>query len=382
MGINDGIAQGEITDVKTVDAGGVETGTASNPVRIDPTGTTPQPSSQSGAWNINDVTGTVSLPTGASTSANQATGNASLASIDTKVSTAANQTTLNTRVGDLTETAPASDTASSGLNGRLQRIAQRITSLIGIAATEATSLARNVLIGAVDETAPGTDTASSGLNGRLQRIAQRLTSIFTAQSDGTQQSKIRGNTDGTLIGNVSDRLKTVISQNRLETFDSTYSASASGFTFDAGPTDIFTIRGSATREVRILRMTFSATKTSAANLSVTWVKRSTDNSGGTSVALTSVPHDSTSAAATAEARYYTANPTTLGTLVGEVYSNRYYFSSGTGLGFGEVSIDFLSDLGGPIILRGVNEILSINMKGTGVTVAGNLTEATVRWTEV
>lgn len=34
------------------------------------------------------------------------------------------------RVGIITETAPASDTASSGLNGRLQRIAQNITSLI------------------------------------------------------------------------------------------------------------------------------------------------------------------------------------------------------------------------------------------------------------
>jgi hypothetical protein len=35
-------------------------------------------------------------------------------------------------VGALTETAPASDTASSGLNGRLQRIAQRVTSLIAL----------------------------------------------------------------------------------------------------------------------------------------------------------------------------------------------------------------------------------------------------------
>lgn len=35
-------------------------------------------------------------------------------------------------IGALTETAPASDTASSGLNGRLQRIAQRLTSLIGL----------------------------------------------------------------------------------------------------------------------------------------------------------------------------------------------------------------------------------------------------------
>lgn len=38
-------------------------------------------------------------------------------------------------VGALTETAPATDTASSGLNGRLQRIAQRITSLIGLLPT-------------------------------------------------------------------------------------------------------------------------------------------------------------------------------------------------------------------------------------------------------
>jgi len=36
------------------------------------------------------------------------------------------------RAGIITETAPATDTASSGLNGRLQRIAQRITSLIAL----------------------------------------------------------------------------------------------------------------------------------------------------------------------------------------------------------------------------------------------------------
>lgn len=35
-------------------------------------------------------------------------------------------------VGPLTETAPATDNASSGLNGRLQRIAQRLTSLIAL----------------------------------------------------------------------------------------------------------------------------------------------------------------------------------------------------------------------------------------------------------
>lgn len=45
-------------------------------------------------------------------------------------------------------------------------------------ATSTNQTAQSTLIGAVDETAPASDTASSGLNGRLQRIAQRLTSLI------------------------------------------------------------------------------------------------------------------------------------------------------------------------------------------------------------
>ena len=46
------------------------------------------------------------------------------------------------------------------------------------AASESTLAAQGTLIGAVNETAPASDTASSGLNGRLQRIAQRITSLI------------------------------------------------------------------------------------------------------------------------------------------------------------------------------------------------------------
>lgn len=46
--------------------------------------------------------------------------------------TAAKQDAQSTLIGDVAETAPATDIASSGLNGRLQRIAQRITSLINL----------------------------------------------------------------------------------------------------------------------------------------------------------------------------------------------------------------------------------------------------------
>jgi hypothetical protein len=43
------------------------------------------PATQSGTWNVTNISGTVSLPTGASTSAKQDTGNTSLGSIDTKL---------------------------------------------------------------------------------------------------------------------------------------------------------------------------------------------------------------------------------------------------------------------------------------------------------
>ena len=52
--------------------------------------------------------------------------------LPTGASTLAEQQTQTTAIGSLTEAAPASDTASSGLNGRLQRIAQRLTSLIAL----------------------------------------------------------------------------------------------------------------------------------------------------------------------------------------------------------------------------------------------------------
>ncbi len=68
------------------------------------------------------------------------------------------------------------------------------------AATEATLTTRlsesdfDTKVGSLTETAPSTDTASSGLNGRLQRIAQRLTSLITAIGSPFQAGGSIGNT--------------------------------------------------------------------------------------------------------------------------------------------------------------------------------------------
>lgn len=94
--------------VELRNSAGTEVGTSGAPVRTDPTGSTTQPVSAA----------SLPLPAGAATEATLAT--------------RLTESDFDTKAGSLTETAPATDTASSGLNGRLQRVAQRLTSLIAL----------------------------------------------------------------------------------------------------------------------------------------------------------------------------------------------------------------------------------------------------------
>lgn len=75
--------------------------------------------------------------------------------------------------GSLTVDGPLTD-------AQLRATAVPVSGTVAVtgSATSALQTSTEALIGAVDETAPATDTASSGLNGRLQRIAQRLTSLI------------------------------------------------------------------------------------------------------------------------------------------------------------------------------------------------------------
>jgi hypothetical protein len=140
-------------------------------------------------------------------------------------------------IGDFVETAPATDTASSGLNGRLQRIAQRLSTLINLFPTsigqktmanslavtiasnqsaipisgtvtanagtnlntsalalETTQVTQNANIGATNETVALTDTATSGLNGLFKRLLQRITTLITNLGTPFQAGGSIGNT--------------------------------------------------------------------------------------------------------------------------------------------------------------------------------------------
>ncbi|HXJ01296.1 MAG TPA: hypothetical protein VNH44_08725 [Micropepsaceae bacterium] len=91
---------------------------------------------------------------------------------------------LGAKLGALTETAPVSDTASSGVNGRLQRIAQRLSTLITAVGTPVygagTAAAAERVTLASDDPAVATLGATSGTpvitdaNGTIQQYLRGL----------------------------------------------------------------------------------------------------------------------------------------------------------------------------------------------------------------
>lgn len=160
----------------------------------------------------------------------------------------------------------------------------------------------------------------------------------------------------------------------------TYGAAVANFTYAANGTDIFTISGSNTKTVRIKHISIDGTQTSTAIRSVTLIKRSTANTGGTFTALTNVPYDSSNPAGTAVVGYYTANPTTLGTTVGALHVEKLIIPATNATVEDSLIFSTMDAVNSQdITLRGSSEVLAINM--SGVTSNGNLMNVDIMWTE-
>jgi hypothetical protein len=118
-------------------------------------------------------------------------------------SVAGTLTTSNATIGTTTDAAIITDangTAIGFLRGLVRFVYERMPSSLGQKARAASlavawSTEQEALVGGLTETAPATDTASSGLNGRLQRIAQRVTSMIAllpaALGQGTMAQSLR-----------------------------------------------------------------------------------------------------------------------------------------------------------------------------------------------
>lgn len=174
------------------------------------------------------------------------------------------------------------------------------------------------------------------------------------------------------------------------TMKPTYSATKVVTTVPASPTDVCTLNGSATKNIRVRRVLVSGLGPAVIAEPVAVLRRSAVNSGGAGGVITPAVYDttnslsgSTSNAATAYAEFYTTVPTTLGTFVSTLADVYLAFGNRTtGLGAG-VTFTF-GALGSPVVLRGVAQTLAVSLLGNSVsTVSGQTADlsCTFEWTE-
>jgi hypothetical protein len=161
----------------------------------------------------------------------------------------------------------------------------------------------------------------------------------------------------------------------------TYSASVSGLAVVTGATDVLTIYGSASKTIRIMFIELWGSAASGVLVPVSLIVRSAVNTGGTSGAVTAVPHDSKDAAASATVLSYTANATGLGTAVGNVRNEKLFFGVTTGTINNVIYTFGGTQMAGTkgLVLRGVAQGLAVNLNTTAIS-TGSLS-ASICWTE-
>lgn len=196
----------------------------------------------------------------------------------------------------------------------------------------------------------------------------RANDRWAINSAGTTKVRLRAATftSGTINAILTATQPTFYQNNVLRT-KNTYSSTTVGLATALTATDIYTITGSATKTVKINKIRISATRSTSTTNDVLLIKRSTANSGGTSTNEAEIPLDSQNSAASATVLSYTANPT-LGTTVGTLRANKQFVNS---LGSGPSDIvEWVWDLAGnsqPVTLRGINDVLAINLNGATIT---------------
>jgi hypothetical protein len=155
---------------------------------------------------------------------------------------------LETQTGGVTETAPATDTASSGLNGRLQRIAQRLTTLLGAGATtiakaeDAASADADVGVPAmaVRKATPANTSGTDGDYEMLQMSAGRLwvSTVLEAGAALIGKFGIDQTTPGTTNG-------VVVNSSALPTGAATAAKQPAIGTAGTASADVVTVQGIA-----------------------------------------------------------------------------------------------------------------------------------------
>ena len=190
--------------------------------------------------------------------------------------------------------------------------------------------------------------------------ATNLTGLYAALS---QKVDLLLNTGGTYDRARSAPGTTGIPSTNCEGTKATYSCGTGGFTPAATATDFFTIVGSATKTVRVTRVTISGFATSAITEEILLIVRTTANSAGTKTTPTIAQHDQNDSAATAVVNLYSVNPT-LGSSGGVLRQAK--LNCGATGAAGQIVWDFTNRNSKGIVLRGIAQTLCLNYNGAAV----------------
>jgi hypothetical protein len=416
-------------------------------LRVDGSGAT-QPVSgtvaatQSGTWNITNISGTISLPTGAATETSLAkltlaqgstTSGQSGTLMQGAVTTAApTYTTAQTsplslttagalRIDGSSTTQPVSGTVTSNqgtantlANAWSMKITDTTNGPVAVKAASTAAVAGDsALVVAVSPNNSVTVTQATAANLNAQVVGPGASGaavsgnpVRVAGSDGTNTRNILtdssgrlavtgaaadgaavtgnpvliGGTDGTNAQTIATNTNGAVLVDLQSSAKSVYGATVRSLSPPATPTDMVTVTGSATKTIRVLRIILSAIQTTGASQEFLIIKRSTANTGGTSTTATNVPFATSFAAATATVRAYTANPTT-GTAVGTINVTKFFVPAGGTAQRNDYVFDFSNNgLYPGIVLSGTSEVLALNFNGAALPGGLNV-DCTIEWSE-
>jgi hypothetical protein len=193
-------------------------------------------------------------------------------------------------------------------------------------------------------------------------------------------------TNGTLVATLRTASAASVTDSALVVEQSpirpnTYSAAvfSSGIATPTFVSYFFVIQGSATKTVRITKLSLSGTATTGGQ-KVFGAYRGTGISGGTPTALVTQTHDSTNAAATATATQYASGATPTFTDTGPIRSWTLFMPAAASITAPGVIYETFGN--GPdqeIILRSTNEVFALTLVGGAI--AGAAMNAYIEWTE-
>jgi len=162
---------------------------------------------------------------------------------------------------------------------------------------------------------------------------------------------------------------------------STFRYVATDFAPVATATDVLVLSGSASKIIRVTKVSIVGTATAASIYDHYLIKRTVANTGGTSTNPSAVKADSNDAAQTAVLTLYSANPSALGT--GQTFEgNKTYLSASSTPGAAALPVIYTygNRNDKAIVLRGASESIAINFGGQAVPSGANL-YLNIEWTE-